>query len=100
MEKMQVLEDKANYLMARREVVVKITAEKVTPSREEVMNMLHAHFTVSKDTIVIEKILHSFGTKFVKVFARIYKKAENAKNEPAYKAKRGTKTEKKMEEKK
>ncbi|MBI5224859.1 hypothetical protein HY989_03230 [Candidatus Micrarchaeota archaeon] len=100
MEKMQVLEDNVNALMGRREVVVKIATEKETPSRETVMNLLHSHFTVPKDTIVIEKILHPFGTKFVKVEVRIYGRKEGASNEPAFKAKRGTKTEKKTEEKK
>ncbi|MFH1257777.1 MAG: hypothetical protein ABIG96_03885 [Candidatus Micrarchaeota archaeon] len=96
---MQVLEEKANDVLGRREIIVKIPVES-TPSRKDVMKALQAHFTAAEEQIVIDKIEQPFGTKSVKVFAKIYGKAEDAKNEPAYKGKRGVEEKKASAEEK
>ncbi len=95
---MQVTEDVHNELFSRREVVVKMAVEGTTPSRQEVLKALQSHFTVAADEIVIDKVEHPFGSKFVRIHAKLYSKAADAKSEPKYKAERGMAKEKKAEE--
>src|SRR3989338_1883819 len=95
---MDVLQDKENRLFARRELVLKVAVERETPSRKEVIGEIQRQFAASEDSIVIDKIEQPFGSKFARVFVKIYEKAEAAGREPAYKKARGTKKEKKTEE--
>lgn len=97
---MEVLQDKENQLFGRRELVVKMAVPNETPSRKHVMEEVQKQFAAAADTIVIDKIEHPFGTKYTKIFVKIYEKAEGARKEPAYKKARGTKKEKASEEKK
>ncbi|MFH0971228.1 MAG: hypothetical protein V1835_01535 [Candidatus Micrarchaeota archaeon] len=92
---LQVLTDKENKLHSRREIVVKMAVEKATLSRKEVMKAVQSHFAAAEDTIVIDKIEHSFGSKHLKVHFKIYENSDGAKREPAYKAKRGKEGNKK-----
>ncbi|MEK6954630.1 MAG: hypothetical protein AABX01_06470 [Candidatus Micrarchaeota archaeon] len=95
---MEILENKENKLLGRKEIIVKLPVEKETPSRKHLMSEIQKQFTAAADEIIIERVVHPFGTKYAKVYVRIYDNAQGALKEPAYKRARGTKTEKKAEE--
>lgn len=92
---MEVISEKYNELFARKEVIAKMPIETATPPRSEVMKSMQAHFAAAESEIVINKVEHPFGSKFIKIHASIYKTAEGAKKEPKYIGERGKKKEKK-----
>ena len=98
---MEILEDKENFLMDRREVKVEVDAEK-TPSFVEASEMLTKEFKVDKDLICIKKIEGRFGTQNFIISAFIYKdKQAKERFEPKPKEKKkekgGAETEKQEE---
>ena len=90
MKDLEVVSEKANPLMGRKEITLSMKAGQATPSRKHVLDAISSKFGNAQDCIVIDKIEQQFGSRIVKVRAKIYEKPEAAKLEPAYKFARAT----------
>ncbi len=75
---LQIIRDKNNSLLKRREITVKIQ-NKTTPSRIEVKNKLAAIANSKPELIVIEHLDASFGKQEVIGVANIYENEERLK---------------------
>ncbi len=95
---MQIIEDKKNPLLGRREVKLIIEAEK-NPSMEEAAKIVGEQFKSVEENIAVKQVKGKFGRNTFLITANIYKSKENKeKIEPKLKGKKGK--EKKPEEKK
>ncbi len=74
--KLQIINDKENPLLERRELVVKILHEKATPPRKEVRSKLIAELNLDKDSTIVDRMLPKFGSREVIVFVKVYKTRE------------------------
>ena len=75
----EILEDKENRLLKRREIQFKITHEnEATPKRSEVTSQLVSSIGTSKDKIVIDNIKAEFGLPQSKGYAKVYQSKEDA----------------------
>ena len=109
--KMNIVEDKDNFLFNRKEVKVIVEAEK-NPSYEEASSIVSEQFKSEKDNVLIKEVKGKFGRNTFLISAFIYKtKEDKEKFEPKKKEKKAesaeaapapapTPTEKKPEEKK
>ncbi len=75
----EVLEEKENRLLKRKEIRFKITHEnEATPKRSEVISQLVSDMGTSKDKIVVDNIKAEFGLPQSKGYAKVYKSKEDA----------------------
>jgi len=75
----EILEDKENRLLKRREIRFKITHEnEPTPKRGEVISQLVTEIGTSKDKMVIDYMKAEFGLPQSKGYAKVYKSKEDA----------------------
>ena len=75
----EVLEEKENRLLKRREIRFKITHEnEATPKRSDVISQLVTDIGTSKDKIVIDSIKAEFGLPQSKGYAKVYVSKEDA----------------------
>ena len=87
---MEIIEDKENFLLNRREVKVIVEAEK-NPGFEEAENMISEQFKVEKENIIVKGIKGKFGRNTFLITAFIYKsKEDKEKIERKKKEKAGT----------
>ncbi len=94
--KIEVIEEKENPLLHRREIKAIATGFDKTPSREEVRNQLIAKLGAEKDTLLLDEIKQEYGKKEAVVFVKIYESKEKLlRYEQKHKIKRN-----KLEEKK
>jgi len=78
----EIIEDKENFLFNRREVKVLVESD-ITPSYEQIENMLAEHFKADKEAIVLRQVKGQFGAHSCRVSAFIYKtKEDKEKFEP------------------
>lgn len=75
---LQIIKDKKNPVLKRREVSLKIV-NKGTPSRIEVKNKLAAMANSKPELIVIEKLNTAFGKQEITGMASIYETEERLK---------------------
>lgn len=85
---LEVVSEKENPLLERKEIVLKMPVEKETPSRKELMPLLAKKYGNAEKLIFIEKIEHPYGTKHAKIYARLYSTEKAALREPEYLKKR------------
>ena len=76
---LQIIKDKTNPLLKRREVALKITNKKGTPSRIDVKNKLAALANSRVELTVIEHLDTVFGKQEVHGAASIYESEERLK---------------------
>ncbi len=70
--KIEVLEEKENLLLNRREIVAKIVHDDSTPSREDVRGKAMAKLKGKKDTFILDSIKTRFGARESIANIRIY----------------------------
>jgi ribosomal protein S24E len=75
MEKLNILEEKANPLFKRKEIQASLTAQ-VVPKTQEVIELIAEQFSVPKETIAIKKIISNFGSQTFKILTNIYESEE------------------------
>ncbi len=75
---LQIIKDKTNPMLKRREVSIKITS-KGTPSRIEVKNKLAALANSKPELIVIEHLENAFGKMELAGTASVYESEETLK---------------------
>jgi len=68
-----ILEDRENPLLRRREVAFEISFTGATPSRKEVKEALTSRLGVDANLVVIGKLAQPFGISSLKGRANIYK---------------------------
>ncbi len=69
----EIISEKDNPVLNRREIVVKIQGGGATPSRKDVVAGLAAHFDVVEKLILVDQILTEFGTPSCRAKLKIYK---------------------------
>ncbi len=74
--KIKKINENENKLLNRKEVVVEIENEK-TPSKTEVLKILSEKFSISEDSIKINKIIGKFGINIFEVNANVYPSKED-----------------------
>ena len=98
--KVEVIEEKQNPLLHRKELTVKVTGFDKTPSREEVRNQLIAKLGAKEKTLLLDEIKQEYGKQEATAFVKIYEDEEKLqKYELKHKIKRNG-LDKKPEEKK
>ena len=75
----EVIEDKYNPLLSRRELRFRGVADGPTPSRGEVKKILIALLDASADTLVLDRMASTFGKKEFVGYAKLYDSSERAK---------------------
>jgi len=78
MIKLEVVEEKVNRLLKRKEMTYTVETEGSTPSRAELQRLIAAKNGVKEDTIVIGYIKQRFGQQSSDVFAKVYESAKAA----------------------
>jgi len=76
---LEVIQDRKNPLLNRRELDIIIAYESGTPKRDEVREEISKKFGVEKDRIIIEKMESLFGANKAKAHVHIYDAVEHAK---------------------
>ncbi|NPV61905.1 MAG: 30S ribosomal protein S24e [Methanotrichaceae archaeon] len=75
----QVIEEKNNPLLNRREVVFKIIHDDATPSRKSVVDRLAATMNSKRGMVIVDSIKTEFGKLESIGYAKIYESEERAK---------------------
>lgn len=75
---MKAIQENKNKLLHRDEVIIEMHSE-ATPSKEQALKTVSEHFKISPENIVISKVGSRFGSKSVKIRAKIYENHEAKK---------------------
>lgn len=75
----QVIEEKSNPLLNRREVVFKVIHNEATPSRKSVVERLAATLNSKEGLVFVDSLDTEFGKRETLGYAKIYETAERAK---------------------
>ncbi len=69
---LNIIEEKENKLLSRREIVAKITFEGMTPTRKELQTALAKQLKGDEKLTIINTIRTAFGDTSAEVIATIY----------------------------
>jgi small subunit ribosomal protein S24e len=75
----QVIEEKSNPMLNRREVVFKVIHDEATPSRKSVVERLAATMNSKPGLVFVDSLRTEFGKRETVGYAKIYETAERAK---------------------
>jgi small subunit ribosomal protein S24e len=75
----QVIQEKNNPMLNRREVVFKVTHDDVTPSRFSIIDRLAATMNSKRGLVIIDSIKTEFGKRESIGYAKIYETEERAR---------------------
>jgi small subunit ribosomal protein S24e len=76
---LEIIEEKDNTLLNRRELKLKIDHDAATPSRMDVKKNVATKFNVDPDLVIIDNMKSKFGKSETKAYIKIYKTTEAAK---------------------
>ncbi|MFQ6137348.1 MAG: hypothetical protein ACE5PM_09250 [Candidatus Hydrothermarchaeales archaeon] len=76
--KIEVIEEKENPLLGRKEVVAKVIHSASTPSRADVRSKAIAALKAKKDALILDSIKTRFGVKESIAYIRVYKSRDRA----------------------
>jgi small subunit ribosomal protein S24e len=76
--KIEILQEKENRLLERKEVKIKVIHDGPTPSRTEVRDKLIATLKTGKDTVILDSFKSKFGSRESVGKVRIYKAKDRA----------------------
>ena len=74
----QIIEDKNNPLLNRREVVFKVNHESATPSRKSIVDRIAATMNSKEGLVIVDNLRTEFGKRETIGYAKIYEAAERA----------------------
>ena len=74
----EILEERENPLLERRELTVKVTHDAATPPRDAVREKLIALLNAGKDTVILGSIKSKFGARESIAAVKVYKTKERA----------------------
>ncbi len=69
---MELISEKSNPVLKRREILVKIKGAGATPSRKDVVAGIASHFGVDEKIILVDQIITEFGTAETRARVKIY----------------------------
>lgn len=75
----QVIEEKNNPNLNRREIVFKVIHDESTPSRKSVVDRLAATMNSKSNLVFVDSMKTEFGKRETIGYAKIYETAERAK---------------------
>ncbi len=75
----QVIEEKSNPMLNRREVVFKVIHDEATPTRKSVVERLAATMNSKPGLVFVDSLKTEFGKRETIGYAKIYETAERAK---------------------
>ncbi len=79
---LEIIKEKENLLFARKEIQASVETQ-VTPSRNEIQELIAQKFSTQRENVSINGIHGRFGSKTFMINANIYSsKEEKEKNEP------------------
>ena len=100
--KIEVIEEKENPLLHRKELTIRIKEFEKTPSKEEVKKQAVAKLGSNENKLLLDRITQEYGKQEAIAFVKIYESEEKLKEyESKHKIKRNgmeKKTEEKTEE--
>ncbi len=76
---LQVIVEKSNPMLNRREIVFKVIHEEATPSRKSVVDRLAATMNSKPGLVFVDSLKTEFGKRETIGYAKIYESAERAK---------------------
>jgi small subunit ribosomal protein S24e len=76
---LEVIDDRMNPLLNRREIEVVVIYESGTPKREEVREEIAKRYNVERERVIIEKMESLFGAKKARAHVHIYDSVEYVK---------------------
>ncbi|MCF3653340.1 MAG: 30S ribosomal protein S24e [Aigarchaeota archaeon] len=76
---LEIIKDRKNPLLGRREIEAIIIYESGTPKRDEVREEIAKRYNVEKERVIIEKMESLFGTRKARAHIHIYDSVEYAK---------------------
>jgi small subunit ribosomal protein S24e len=75
----QVIEEKSNPMLNRREVIFKVIHDESTPSRKSVVERLAATMNSKPGLVFVDSLKTEFGKRETIGYAKIYETEERAK---------------------
>jgi small subunit ribosomal protein S24e len=75
----QVIEEKSNPMLNRREVIFKVIHDESTPSRKSVVERLAATMNSKPGLVFVDSLKTEFGKRETIGYAKIYESVERAK---------------------
>jgi len=84
----EIVEDRENRLLRRREVRFKLSYIGKTPTRQEVRGKLAALLNSDKELTVLDKVKSEYGSQTALGYVKVYADREAMKTEPEYMLKR------------
>jgi len=80
-----VIEEKENPLLGRKELKVRVVHEGPAPNRAELKRRLEAQLNAKKGRLIVDTIRTGFGLRETLAFVKVYDSEERARSvEPAY----------------
>jgi small subunit ribosomal protein S24e len=75
----QVIVEKNNPLLNRREIIFKVLHDEATPSRKSVVDRLAATMNSKEGLVIVDSLKTDFGKRETIGYAKIYETSERAK---------------------
>ncbi len=75
----QLISEKNNPLLNRREIVFKVLHDEATPSRKSIVERLAATMNSKEGLVMVDSLKTDFGKRETIGYAKIYENAERAK---------------------
>ncbi|MFW6286225.1 MAG: 30S ribosomal protein S24e [Nanoarchaeota archaeon] len=96
---MNILQNKENKLLKRKEIIATLENKSSTPARKEIREMLAKKLKVDKDLVVVNSIIHKFGSSDIDIKAKVYDTKESLElNARSHMKKRNTDSSNKEEQ--
>ena len=76
---MDILKEKENHLLKRKELEIEIKHEKATPSKTDIVKELSTRYSVPEENIVLDYVETGKGTRSAFAKAKLYKEKPKIK---------------------
>jgi ribosomal protein S24E len=76
---LQIVEQKMNPLLSRKEIKARLTYDKATPSKDELKKQIASGMKTSADLLVIKHIYPAYGDRRAEVLFYLYDTPESVK---------------------
>ncbi|MDP6459546.1 MAG: hypothetical protein QF829_01985, partial [Candidatus Hydrothermarchaeota archaeon] len=77
--KIEIIEERENHLLNRRELSFKVRHDAATPSRQEVRKKLIALLNAKKETVILDSFTSRYGLRESIGIVRVYKSEDRAR---------------------
>jgi len=73
---MEIIENKENKLLGRKEIVAKLANTGATPKRADIKASIAKVLKVDGDLVIVNEVSNSFGDSNIKIKAKVYDSKE------------------------